>query len=85
MEDLRERLENTLKDFFAHQNVGSGEYRVFVGFTLLGRVYGIVAWSRFDNMEVTKRQEVVWKHIRQKLEPNEVRKISAIYTKGMVE
>jgi hypothetical protein len=85
MYGLEERLRDVLVRFCEAQRASPGEYDVVVGTNSLGRVFGVVAWNRFDSVEVTERQKMVWDFVRSNMVPEDTRSIAAIYTRGMME
>jgi ABC-type uncharacterized transport system ATPase subunit len=70
---------------FARTELSDDHAEVSIGRTAHGRLYAVLASNRFDNMEVTERQDRIWSFLRQRLSAEERQQISAIFAKGVME
>ena len=82
---IEQQLKKTLEAFCQEQGALPGTYNVMAGLDLFGRPYAVLVWSKFDSMEVSQRQVLVWAYVRKHMPVAQSQKISLISTKGAQE
>ena len=82
---LEQHLTDGLTAFCREQKAREQDFAVYVGRNEIGRVYAALTWNKFDAMEITQRQKLVWNFLRNYLSADELDQISLIYTRGAME